>query len=290
MKTVLLVGATGNLGTLLAKELLAIPAKLRILTRAGSGSKLDSAISAQAEIAEGENSAFEGVDTVVSAVAGGPETIIDAQLRWFAKAREAGVKRFIPSDYSLNSFALSEGENVNSDWRRTFAHRAAALAGPMEIVHISNGCFLDYRVLFGFLGAIDLKKGEAYLWGDGNARMDFTTYADTAAYTGLAAVSDEPLPNIFEVAGDQLNFHELVKEVEAGCGISLAVKILGTLEDLNAVIAQSQRAEPENQQAWLPKMYWRAMLNGKGRLTQLQNGNYPSVQPKRVREYLQMPR
>ena len=166
------MGSTGNLGAMIARELLARNAKLRVLVRPGSRSRLDTAIASQAEIVDEETLAFDGVDVVVSAVQGGPETIIRAQLDWVAKARQAGVKRFIPSDYSFDFTQLADGENINSDWRRAFALQAAALAGLLEIVHVMNGCFLDHGVLFGFLGAIDLKRREAYLWGEGNAKMD----------------------------------------------------------------------------------------------------------------------
>jgi hypothetical protein len=55
--------------------------------------------------------------------------------------------------------------------------------------------FLDRRVLFGFLGAINLQKREAYVWGDGDAEMQFTTYEDTAAYTAAAALDDRSVPD-----------------------------------------------------------------------------------------------
>lgn len=287
MKTVLLLGATGNLGAMIGRELLQRNAKLRVLIRPGSLPKLDPAIAARAEIVEHEAAAFQGVDTVVSSVQGGPETIVTAQLRWLAAAREAGVKRFIPSDFSFNFLRLAEGENINSDWRREFARQAKLVAGPVEVVHLMIGCFLDYGVLFGFLGAINLDKREAYLWGDGKAKMQFTTYADTAAFTAEAALASEPLPSNLQLAGESLNFHELIKEVEAGVGFPLNVRVLGSLEDLDAAISNAQAAQPANMYAWLPNMYWRGMLDGKGELTELHNAKFPSIRPTRVREYLQ---
>lgn len=286
MKNALLFGATGNLGGLIARELLKRGAALRVVVRPESRAKLDPQIAQAAQIVGDETQAFAGVDTVVSAVQGGPETIVDAQLRWLAAARQAGVKRFIPSDYSYDFLKLSEGENLNSDWRREFARQAQEQAGAVEVVHVMNGCFLDRRVLFGFLGAIDLDKREAYLWGDGREKMDFTTYADTAAYTAEAALAAGPLGRTFQVAGDTLDFGELIAEVEAGTGAPLTVKHLGTMADLDAAIAKAQAAQPSNLYAWLPMMYWRGMLNGKGRLHELRNAQYPGITPMKVREYL----
>ncbi|HEX4991567.1 MAG TPA: NmrA family NAD(P)-binding protein [Candidatus Binatia bacterium] len=286
VKTILLVGATGNLGGLIARALLAKGAKLRLLVRPGSQAKLATDVVAASKIVENEASAFDGVYTVVSAVKGGPETIVDAQLNLLRAARAAGVRRFIPSDYSLNLFGLAEGENVNSDWRREFARRAEKERGAVEVVHVLNGAYLDRGVLFGFLGAFDLEKGEAYLWGDGNERMEVTTYADTAAYTAEAAVADGPLPGEFFVAGESLTFHELVNETAAGLGRPVTVKKLGTLADLDAEIARRLQAEPGNMFSWLPLMYWRGMLNGKGKLGELQNAQYPAIHPTGVREYV----
>ena len=161
-KTILLIGATGHLGSMVARELLKQGAELRLLVRPESRSKLDADILAKSEIFEDEEGAFYGVHTVVSAVQGGPATIVEAQLTWFRAARDAGVKRFIASDYSMNLFGLDDGENIDSDFRREFARRADSERGDVELVHLLNGAFLDRGVLFGFLGAFDLDKGEAY--------------------------------------------------------------------------------------------------------------------------------
>jgi hypothetical protein len=284
-RTILLVGATGNLGAMIGKELVARGARLRLLVRPGSRKKLAAELAASAEIVETDTGAFEGVYAVVSAVQGGRETIVDLQLSLLKQARAAGVRRFIPSDYSYNIFTVADGQNVNTDWRREFAHRAEQERGDVEVVHVMNGCFLDAGVLYGFLGAIDLEKGEAYLWGDGSAQMEFTTYADTAAYTAEAALSEVALPREFFVAGDSLDFAGLVAETEAGLGRKIAVRRMGTLGDLDAEIARRREAEPGNVYAWLPLMYWRAMLNGQGKLGELRNGDYPWIRPVGVQEY-----
>lgn len=285
-KRVLLVGGTGNLGGLIARALLEQGAKLRLLVRPGSRGKLTPELEAAAEVVEDEAGAFEAVHTVVSAVQGGPDAIVDTQLRLLRAASAAGVRRFIPSDFSFNIFGLAEGENINSDWRREFARRADAERGAVQVVHVLIGAFLDRGIVFGFLGAFDLRKGEAYLWGDGEAKMEFTTYEDTAAFTAEAALDDGPLPDRLHFAGESLNFHELVRETEAGLGRSLTVKTLGTLPDLEAEVARRLKDEPNNRFAWLPLMYWRAMLNGHGGLGPLMNARYPGIHPTGVREYV----
>ncbi|MEY9776520.1 NmrA family NAD(P)-binding protein [Arthrobacter sp. MW3 TE3886] len=284
-KTVLLIGATGHLGGMIARELLKQGAGLRLLVRPKSRSKLDAEIAAKSEIFEDEEGAFDNVHTVVSAVQGGPATIVEAQLTWLRAARDAGVQRFIASDYSMNLFGLNDGENIHSDFRRAFASRAESERGDVGVVHLLNGAFLDRGVLFGFLGAFDLDKGEAYLWGDGDAKMEFTTFADTAAYAAAVAMDDRPVPDEIYVAGDVLTFDELVSEAEAGLGRSLTVKKLGTLADMDAEIDRRQ-ADGHGGFSAIPLMYWRAMLSGKGRLGPLMNDRYPWIQPTSVRHYV----
>lgn len=285
-RTVLLVGATGQLGGLIANALLRHGARLNLLVRPGSEHKLPASLREQATLFNELAPAVRGASSVVSAVQGGPETIIDTQLELLRAARDAGVRRFIPSDFSYNLFGLDEGDNIHSDWRRTFARRADAEKGGVEVVHVMNGAFLDIGVLYGFLGAFDLQRGEAYLWGDGRAPMQFTTYADTAAYTAQAALAEEPLPGHFFVAGETLDFHGLVAATEAGLGRPIVVRQMGSLTDLDAEILARRRAEPANPLAWLPLMYWRGMLSGKGALGPLQNARFPGIVPTSVREYV----
>jgi nucleoside-diphosphate-sugar epimerase len=295
-KVVVLAGATGALGGMIGRALLDTgDVTLRCLVRPGSGGKLGALASAGAEIVEsaldaGSAAALEaacaGAYSVVSAVQGGPDVIVDAQLVLLRAAASAGVRRFIPSDFSYNLFNLAEGENINSDWRRRFAAEARRERGAVELVHVLNGCFLDRGVLFGFLGAIDLQAMTARLWGDGDALMDFTTYADTALYTAEAARDPEALPEHFNVAGDVLTFHELVRAYEEASGKALSVQKLGTLADLDVAIDAAVKADPGNIFGYLPNMYWRAMLNGKGKLGPLSGARYPHIKPATVKEYV----
>lgn len=175
-KTIALVGATGHLGGLIAHELLTVPTvDLRILVRPSSRSRAANLEVAGAEIIEGDLSDEDALAaltrdayTVISAVQGGPETIIDAQRRLLAAARTSGARRFIPSDFSLDMFTVPEGGIVTADMRRTFAHIADAERGDVEVVHILIGGFLDRGVLFGFIRVIDAQAKTAYVWGDGH--------------------------------------------------------------------------------------------------------------------------
>lgn len=297
---VVLAGATGALGKLIANALLDMEhVSLHCLVRAASRDKVGDLAQRGATIVEGDLDAGSeaplqalcaGAYSVVSAVQGGPEVIVDGQQRLFGAAVASGVKRFLPSDFSLDLFNLADGDNIMLDLRRRFASAAETQRGATELVHVLNGCFIDGGVLFGFLGAFDLQQGIANLWGDGNAKMDFTTYRDTARYTAAAAVDPDPLPARFNIAGDVLDFHELVQAYERGSGRQLTVRRLGSLEDLDRKIEERVRANPSDVFSYLPLMYWRPMLSGKGKLGQLVNGRYPHIRPMTVEEHVRVER
>ncbi|EMC2290411.1 NmrA family NAD(P)-binding protein [Salmonella enterica] len=296
-KVVVLAGATGGLGSVIAHALLSKPGvRLRALVRPGSADKVAPLRERGAEIVEvdpndaGQHEklvqAMDGAFSVVSALNGGPDVIVGTQTRLLEAARKARVRRFVPSTFSYNIFGLADGDNINTDDRREFARVAAAAQGEVEVVHILIGAFLDRRTLFGFLGAFDLETGQAFVWGDGQAPMDFTTYEDTARFTAEVATDDEPLPGVFEVAGDTLTFYELVKAYEEASGKAIEVVVKGSLSELDREIEQRRQAEPENLYAWLPLMYWRGMLSGKGKLHAIANSRYPHIRPQTVHDYV----
>ena len=297
MTRVALVGSTGGLGQLIGSALLDLPdVELRLLVRPGSEDKAAALRARGAELVTGDIAAggttalstlCEGVDAVVSAVQGGPDVIVDGQQRLLRAARDAAVRRFVPSDYSLNLFGLRDGENTSIDWRRAFARLADSERGDVQVTHALIGCFLDRNVLFGFLGALDLDRNEAHLWGEGDRAMQFTTYDDTARYIAAAVTGADPLPTRLNLAGDSLDFHGLVEAYQQGSGRTLTVRRHGSLTDLDATITAAQQRSPDDLASFLPLMYWRAMLSGRGSVEPLDNHRFPGITPTTVTEYVE---
>lgn len=149
-KTILVAGATGNLGGRIVDALLEQGAKLRAVVRAESdrekvgalrekGVKIFQAeMRAPSEIAD---AGAGGADCVISALSGLREVIVDAQKTLLDGAVEAKVPRFIPSVFSLDFTNLVPGTNRNLDLRREFNEylEHAAIASTS----IFNGAFMD---------------------------------------------------------------------------------------------------------------------------------------------------
>ncbi|AUZ89047.1 NmrA family protein, partial [Arthrobacter agilis] len=106
MTTLLVAGATGDLGRRIVRELLAAhpEALVRVLTRPGSGTA--QALFGEQDRVEVREAAYtdhaglvaalSGTDVVVSAVSGARTVVLDAQRALLAAAVEAGVARFVP--------------------------------------------------------------------------------------------------------------------------------------------------------------------------------------------------
>src|SRR5215204_4393827 len=103
---------------MIAESLLAKPdVQLRLLVRPESRSKAADLESRGAEVIEGDigpggeaslETLCNGAHTVISAVQGGPDMIIENQSRLLNAARSQGVRRMIPSDYTVDLFKLDE--------------------------------------------------------------------------------------------------------------------------------------------------------------------------------------
>jgi hypothetical protein len=145
-------------------------------------------------------SACSGASCVVSALSGLREVIVDAQTSLLEAGLDAGVARFIPSDYCIDFIRLPPGTNRNLDWRREFRQRVDGAA--LAATSILNGAFTE--MLTGQAPIILFKWKRVVYWGDADQRMDFTTMDDTAAFTAAAAL-DSSTPRFLRIAGDQIS-------------------------------------------------------------------------------------
>jgi len=281
---ILLAGATGDLGGRIAKALISKGAKVKAIVRAdrkkeavnilktGGVEIIELDINDHAALVQ----AFKGATCIVSAFAGLRDVIVDGQLKLLAGAVEAGVPRFIPSDYSTDFTALPDGENRNFDLRKEFAAELnKAMITPTSIFNGGFAELLTYNIPL-----LDHKNKTISYWEKPDWKIDFTTMNDVAAFTAAAAL-DVTAPRYLRIASFQVSANDLA----AATGYEL--KNLGTLTELDAYNKRERAAHPEGENElyakWQQSMYMHSMFSAHNEV--LDNNRYPDITWSKLETY-----
>jgi nucleoside-diphosphate-sugar epimerase len=290
--TIIVAGATGNLGGRIVKALIDKGAGVRALVRSGAAAdKVERLRELDAEIADVDfgsaseaTSACSGASCVVSALAGLRDAIVEAQTVLLDAAVTAGVPRFIPSDYSIDFTKFPHGENRNLDLRREFHERLDKAS--ISATTVFNGAFAE--LLTGQMPLILFKRRRILYWGDADQRMDFTTMDDTAAFTALAAL-DRSTPRFLRIAGDQLSARELAEVAGEVTGQKFRLFRAGGLGTLGMLIKVARTVAPGGEAlypAWQGMQYMRNMFEGSAKLDPIDNDRYPGIRWTTARDVL----
>lgn len=291
--TILVAGATGDLGGRIVKALLAKGADVRAVVRASS----DPAKVKELEtlgvtvfkvnmdnVDEVAAACCNEVSCVVSVLSGFRDTVIDTQKVLLDAAVKAGVPRFIPSDYSLDFTRFSEGENRNLDLRREF-HTYLDKA-PIAATSVFNGAFAE--LITGDMPLILFKPKLVLYWGDSDHRMGFTTMDNTAEFTANAAL-DSTTPRYLHIAGDQISPRQIKAVVTDVTGEKFRLFWAGPPGLLSGMIKVARTVAPgagELYPAWQGMQYMRNMIDRRARLDSLNNNRYPSIRWTTIKDVL----
>jgi len=291
-KTILVAGATGNLGKRIVQALLSKNAQVRVVVRSNSNQEKVAALKKLGvEIFQTEQwnleeltAACQGVSCVVCSLAGLREVIVDAQIVLLNAAIAAGVPRFIPSDYSLDFTKFTEGENRNLDLRREF-HMYLDKT-PISSTTIFNGAFTD--LLTGEMPVILFKQKLVFYWGDTDTRWHFTTMDDTAAYTANVAM-DTSTPRYLVIAGDQISPRQIRETLNKVTGHKFRLFRPGGKRLLGFIIKIARKfsgGEQELYPAWQGMQYMHNMIDERSTIQQLDNNRYPGMNWTTVGDFL----
>ena len=295
---VLLAGITGMMGDKIASAILDEgKMDLKAIVRSGSSNdpnkqkRLDELKARGVTFVEGDLmdkpsllKACEGVEAIVSAVnaVANDKIMVDGQTNLIEAAEAKGVKRMIPSDYSVDYRVLDWGDNYNLDLRKKVFNILEQ--SDLSYTLILNGCFTD--ILFSpYLQVFDFEAGTFSYWGDGETVFDTTTTDDTALYIAQAVADPELANSALEIAGDEITMNQTIATYQQVTGKELEVKHLGSVTDLENWIEQKrQTASSPNE--YLPQQYIYTMVSGKGKLDNIRNSRYPQIEPLSVEQYL----
>lgn len=125
--------------------------------------------------------AFAGQDAVISLL--GLSAIGDQQYALIEAAVKAGVKRFLPSEFGLDTasaqlLAVLPPFRVRAELIDTLKAKQAA-GSPIEWTAVVTGMFLDWGLRTGFLD-LNVEQRTAELWDDGDVPFTATNLAVVA--------------------------------------------------------------------------------------------------------------
>lgn len=290
-KTIILAGATGNLGSRIARELLKRGAVVRALVRYGNSGGAEWLREHGAEVVEVDYdnpeqlaTACSGGACVVSALSGVRDVIVDVQYRLLEAALNAHVPRFIPSDYCIDYTKLPRDGNRNLELRREFA-KFLDIA-PIKATSILCGMFAE--LLTGEARIINFRKRKVTYWGRVDQEMDFTTMDNAAEFTAAAALDDDT-PRYLRIAGDVDSTLGLCHAATEATGQSFKTKRLGGLRRFRLLIRIVKFLFPGKRTtfpAWQGMRYMYDMYTGWPKLEPLDNERYPGIEWTEVAEVL----
>ena len=283
---VAVAGAAGHLGSLIALSLRTRNIAVKALVRPGTAASRTQALrDAGVTIAEVEmtnvlslTETLQGASTVVSALQGLRDVILDVQGALLNAAVAAKVSRFIPSDFAIDFTKTAPGSNRNLDLRREF-HATLDESG-IKWTGILNGGFMEL-LISGQLPLINDNWHRIMCVGSTDQKWDFTTVPDVAAYTAAVAADPNPTPRILRIAGDSFNAKDLATVVSRVRGHKYTTMWAGNVGFIRIMIpilkffiggVQDKLLPP-----WQGLQYLENMVSGKGKLDSLDNDKYPEL-------------
>ncbi|MBT9392741.1 NmrA family NAD(P)-binding protein [Hymenobacter sp. NST-14] len=291
---VVLAGATGALGLLIAHHLRRRGAAVRALVRpqSSTSAEADSLRLQGADVVAVDygsvadlTRACQGASCVVSALNGLRNIIVDTQSRLLDAAVAAGVPRFIPSDFSADFTRLPEGSNRNFDLRREFQRRLDQ--APIRATSVLNGMFAD--LLTGQAPLVLQGPRRVLYWGSADQPLDFTTMVNTAEFTAAAAL-DATTPRFLRIAGEVASIRQLREAATAATGHTFKLFRAGGLGLLGTLIKVTKTLAPAPDEVfspWQGMQYLHNMLSGQAKLAEpLDNARYPDIRWTPVRAVL----
>ncbi|KAL4967590.1 aromatic alcohol reductase [Aspergillus stella-maris] len=208
IKNVVLAGASGSLGKVILEALIATNKyTITLLTRKDSTATFPSSVHAKQinyDSIEDLTTALTDQDAVISAVG---ITALDTQEPLIRAAIAAGVRRFIPSDFSSNfSNPLASTLPQYAPQLRINALLQDLVQHHPEFSYTSirNGPFLDWGLAMGF--QVNLRSETPAFYDGGDRRFSTTTLSTVAR--AVVAVLD--IKNLEQTRNRVVSVHDVI--------------------------------------------------------------------------------
>jgi len=269
-KNVAIFGATGTLGYPITNMFLEDKSYSLTAVRRKDASKNEKAntlekkgvkvVSVDYKNATDVESILKGIDVVVDALSA---NCFDEQYMVLEASKKAGVKRFITSDYGIDSELYHEHMIIGE--KKKFAEKVKE--SGMEYTQFAVGLFTDLLGIFG----INIKERKASIYGDGTLLVHMTALEDVGRYTVESLRTPYAKNRYVKVAGDKMTINEIIKVVEKHTGSKFEISHLDIEQEIKSTdmirgfLAYVVQAE---------------------KFTRLDNKEFPNVKPLTLKQFL----
>ncbi|RKU39927.1 hypothetical protein DL546_001403 [Coniochaeta pulveracea] len=290
--TVGLAGITGKFGRLLARHLLQTP-NVHLRGYARDPSRVPSALTDSPRLKLFQGEAFDdaaikpfvsGCDVVVCAYLGNDDLMIEGQKKLIEACEEAGVPRYVASDWALDYTKLKLGELFPKD---PMIHVKAYLETKKTTkgVHILIGGFMD-PLLSPFFRVWDPETKTLRYWGEGDEPWEGTSYNNAAEFTA-AVIADTSAVGIKKYLGDRKSIREIAGAFKTVYGIEPKLERLGSLDDLYKRMHALRADNPSDIYGYMSLFFMYYWINGQTFVgPDTDNEQYPQVKPETWEEFL----
>lgn len=230
-----LAGATGNLGVPILSALLSHNYPVTVLTRISSTSTPPAPCpnltieSVDFTSIASLTPVLQNIDVVISCFA---TCALDAQTPLIDAAVAAGVSRFIPADFGMdtaNSWAMQLPVGAVKAATQDYLREEGAANPGFSWTAIAVGWFLDWTIEMGII--IDSKQHSATLYNGGDVMFSATTLADIAkAVVGVIEHLDETRNRLIYVHSARVTQNKLIGYAKEMDGKEWTVVEKGTEE------------------------------------------------------------
>jgi len=284
-KSVGVIGANGDLGSRICKNLLTKGAKVKAIVRQSANiDRLKQIPNLNICMVDYNNfesliEEFKDLDCIVCTLNGLEDVIIKQQTLILKAAEQAGVKRFIPSDFAIDFRNIKKASNRNLELRKEFIKTLDQFS--IKITSILNGVFSD--MLTSVMPLILFKINRVVYFGDSKQKIDFTTIQTTAEYTSSVAL-DENTPRYLSISSNSLSSEDLANIMTQITGKKYKLLNGGSLSMLKIYIVIAKfldkiLSKDKNNiyPVWQGMQYFYHMFSGKCKLHNLDNSRYNDV-------------
>ncbi|AEH87677.1 MULTISPECIES: NmrA family NAD(P)-binding protein [Mesorhizobium] len=245
MTSTLIIGATGLLGSEMAKASARNGDSLHVLVRpatAGNEERMRPLRDLGAMVHVGDLDDYDSlvravgkVDRVISSVHVGSAS----EMTLVRAIKDAGVSRYVPSaGFGLDFAAAAPGSIEPLDIKRAVFDAVRQADLPYTVIY-TNGFFSTWVATLGDLtrfGSTSLPPDEVTLYGDGNVPATFVSEKDIAAVTLRALEDPGAVRREIRIAQNRITQNEMIELWRKVSGRSPGIKHMNA-DELEALIA-----------------------------------------------------